>query len=71
MALTKCTKDIIEALRDETIIAAFATIFDTKLKILTDRMNDILAENVALKIEMREHKAELKAAGLKIVAREA
>ena len=61
------TKNLIEALQDVTIIAAFGAIFDVKkLKILTDQVN-VLVKNV----ELQQQKVEIKAVCLKIVTLEA
>ena len=71
MAPPKFTRDLIEALQHESIIAAFGAIFDAKLKMLTDRVNVVEAQNIALKEEIQEQKVQLKAASQKIVALEA
>ena len=71
MAPSKFTRDLIEALQDESIITAFGAIFDAKLKVLTDRVNVVEAQNIALKEEIQKQKVELKAASQKIVALEA
>ena len=52
MAPSKFTRDLIDALQDESIIAAFGAIFDAKLKMLTDRVNVVEVQNISLKEEI-------------------
>ena len=50
MAPSKFTRDLIDALQDKSIIAAFGTIFDAKLKVLTDswkRSGSVSAQSAA------------------------
>ena len=63
MAPSMYTRDLIEALQDESIISAFCAIFDAKLKVLKDRVNVVEAQNIALKEKIRYTGTEVLAEG--------